>query len=54
LIRLALITHSDNPFDPVYIHPNIFEYHSTDTIIFNDGTIGVALRRGDIELGTKT
>jgi hypothetical protein len=53
LLRLFLITYSENPSNPIYHHVNKLEYHSDDVQELNDGTVCAPLTVDDISEGKK-
>jgi hypothetical protein len=53
ILRLSLITHSDNSLDEVYIHPNELKYYSDGVRTAIDGSICILITQADIDKGEK-
>jgi hypothetical protein len=53
ILRLSLITHSDNPLDEVYIHPDELKYYFDGVWKEIDGSICILITQTDIDKGEK-
>ena len=52
-LQLYLLTTDQNPETTFYIHPDRLEYHASDVLLSDHGSVRIRLTAHDIERGIK-